>query len=205
MERNPIRNRLYPGEVYGRLTVLGATPARNGDRIVYACVCSCGNFTSATAKVLHNGHKQSCGCLRQEKPNRISHGQSNSREYRLWAEMKKRCTNPAQKTYAYYGGRGITFCERWKDFSNFLHDMGPCPDGYTLDRINPNANYEPNNCRWASRKEQSRNRRSNHFITYNGETHCLAEWAEIKGISRERLKNRIKRNWPLDKALGDNK
>lgn len=197
-----LRNRLHPGEIYGRLTVLGATKERNNSQVVYICVCSCGTFTTATANLLHNKHKQSCGCLRRDKPNGITHGLSKTREYHIWAEMKKRCTNPSQKTFSYYGGRGITFCERWKSFENFLHDLGPCPDGFTLDRIDPNGNYEPNNCRWASRKDQSRNRRSNRFIVFNNETHCLAEWAEIKGITRECLKQRLKRNWPLDKALG---
>lgn len=103
-----LRNRLHPGEIYGRLTVLGATKERNNSQVVYICVCSCGTFTTATANLLHNKHKQSCGCLRRDKPNGITHGLSKTREYHIWAEMKKRCTNPSQKTFSYYGGRGIT-------------------------------------------------------------------------------------------------
>jgi hypothetical protein len=115
--------------------------------------------------------------------------------------MHKRCENPNQKTFGYYGGRGIKVCKRWNDFQNFYEDMGNCPDSYTLDRIDCNGNYEPNNCRWASKKEQARNRRGNHLITFNGKTQCVSAWAEEVGITRGALKQRLKRNWTLEKAL----
>jgi hypothetical protein len=126
---------------------------------------------------------------------------SNSREYKIWADMHKRCENPNQKTFNYYGGRGIKVCERWNDFRNFYLDMGKCPESFTLDRLDCDGDYEPSNCRWASMKEQSRNRRSNHMITFNGKTQCLTAWAEETGITRGALKQRIKRNWSIEKAL----
>lgn len=193
---------LMPGAVFGRLTVLSATSKRNshGD-IIYLCSCACGNEKLTTSYLLKSGHVRSCGCLRKDKPNAFKHGMSESREFKIWADMHKRCTNPKHKSFSHYGARGIHVCKRWDSFENFFEDMGRSPVGWTIDRIDPNGNYEPANCRWASRTTQARNRRSNHLITYKDETHCLSEWAEKIGISREALKQRLKRGWPLNKAL----
>lgn len=125
----------------------------------------------------------------------------HSRTYQAWADMKSRCSNPRQPKFAYYGGRGITVCERWLKFENFLADMGEAPEGLTLDRINNDGNYEPSNCRWATRFEQSNNTRLTSRITFNGATLSRSEWARRLGISSDTLAHRLKRGWPLEKAL----
>lgn len=193
---------LKSGDRFGRLTVISRTAERNKHgSIMYLCQCDCGNRKIVASSLLKNGQVQSCGCLRKDKPNRFIHGMSNTREFRIWADMIKRCSCKSYKDFFYYGGRGIKVCERWKEFKNFFADMGKCPPNFSLDRINVNGNYEPSNCRWASRTTQARNRRGNHMITYNGVTLCLAEWAEKVGITRGCLKMRLKNGWTLDKAL----
>lgn len=121
--------------------------------------------------------------------------------YRTWLAMLNRCTNPKQGNYRYYGGRGISVCERWTTFAHFLADVGERPSGATLDRINNDIGYEPSNCRWSQHTVQMRNTRSNRMLTYNGETMCLSAWAMRYGMNRERLKQRLERGWPLHKAL----
>jgi hypothetical protein len=117
---------------------------------------------------------------------------SYSRAYGAWYRMLRRCYSEKNTSYKNYGGRGITVCDRWREsFDNFYRDMGECPDKYELDRIDPNGNYEPDNCRWADRKTQSRNRRNNRRITFNGETKTIAEWAEITGINYSTLYGRL--------------
>lgn len=123
--------------------------------------------------------------------------------YLSWAAMKARCYCPSTTDYAKYGGRGVVVCERWMDFENFLADMGERPAGTSIDR-HPNkyGNYEPGNCRWATRKQQQRNLRSNTLIEFNGETLCIAEWAERLGMSQSTLYCRlIKHRWPLERAM----
>lgn len=193
---------ILEGKRFGKLLVLEKTKNKTKQgRSIYLCKCDCGNEVLVCRDLLTGGHKKSCGCLRKEKPNRSSHLMSYTREYRIWAEMIKRCKKSSYKSYSYYGGRGITVCDRWANFENFFSDMGKCPEGFTLDRIDVNGNYEPSNCRWASRKTQARNRRDNHMITFKNETHCLSEWAEIVGITRGALKQRLKRGWTLENAL----
>ena len=190
------------GKKFGKLLVLKKTSNKGKQgRTIYLCKCDCGNEVLVSRDLLTGVKKKSCGCLRKEKPNHFTHLMSNTRVYRIWAEMIKRCNTPSSKSYSYYGGRGITVCDRWKSFENFYSDMGNCPTDFTLDRIDVNGNYEPSNCRWESRKTQSRNRRGNHMITFKNETHCLSEWAEIVGITRGALKQRLKRGWTLEHAL----
>lgn len=135
-----------------------------------------------------------------------THGHSTkstaSRTYTTWAMMKNRCKNKNAPNYPRYGGRGITYCERWEQFENFLEDMGDRPEGKTLDRIDTNSNYCPENCKWSSVKEQQRNTRTTKFFTYNGETKCLSEWSEILGIKKATLIYRIK-YWPIDHAFSN--
>lgn len=122
--------------------------------------------------------------------------------YNSWLSMHQRCEYPAHKSYARYGGRGISVCARWSDFKLFLEDMGDRPKGMTLDRWpNTNGNYEPGNCRWATYKQQQRNRRSNRLIDFNGETKPLVEWAELYGIRRDTLAYRLKTGMPMGQAL----
>jgi hypothetical protein len=125
-------------------------------------------------------------------------------EYKCWASMIQRCQNPALENYQYYGGRGIKVCERWRKFENFLADMGPRPgSGHTLDRYpNKDGNYEPGNCRWATRAQQHENMRPRFGgVTFQGRTQSVTAWAREVGISQQSLGDRLKRGWPLDVAL----
>lgn len=131
-----------------------------------------------------------------------SHGHSYSRTYRSWSSMKQRCYNPKTTGYEYYGGRGVTVCAKWRgSFEAFLDDMGERPIGKTLDRINNDGPYEPGNCRWADKDTQSRNQSRSHYLTLNGETMVLEDWAERLGLWPRSLRGRLKRGWPLEKAL----
>lgn len=120
---------------------------------------------------------------------------------KTWGDMKGRCLNPAHRNYADYGGRGISICERWLTYENFLADMGERPPGRSLDRLNNDGNYEPSNCRWATPKEQARNTRSNRLITYKGETKCMAQWADDLGLPKHTLEQRVAKGWDIEKAL----
>lgn len=125
-----------------------------------------------------------------------------SKEYRAWRSMLARCHNPAATAYDRYGGAGILVCKRWHTFVNFLADMGKCPKGGTLDRINGKKGYKPSNCRWASSAEQNRNKSSNLWFTYKGKTRCLSDWANLKGMQQQTLYARlIVYKWPIKKAL----
>ena len=115
--------------------------------------------------------------------------------------MIQRCINPNDKKYPLYGSRGIRVCKQWEKFENFLKDMGECPSGYSIDRTDNNKGYNKENCRWATPKEQARNRRNNHMISYNEKTQCLAAWTEETGIASSLISWRIKNGWSTEKAL----
>jgi hypothetical protein len=123
--------------------------------------------------------------------------------YGVWMCMKDRCRRPNNKAFPAYGGRGIRVCDRWRhDFLNFVQDMGPRPTkAHTLERINNDGNYEPGNCRWATRKEQLNNTRINHFVEFLGQKLSLAQWAEILKLDRTTLLGRLRRGWPIEKAV----
>lgn len=146
------------GNRYGRLVVRHKVASRDKSAAWWECVCDCGSVIQISANKLRTGHTKSCGCLKQEVisqgTNRL-HGMSKTRTYRTWKEMKGRCYRPTASQYKWYGGRGVSVCERWGDFARFLADMGERPPGKTLDRINPDGDYEPSNCRWATPKEQA--------------------------------------------------
>lgn len=134
--------------------------------------------------------------------NRVSrNGLSNTPEWRAWWDARRRCTVTTAKHYADYGGRGITVCERWESFEAFLADMGSRPDGHSLERRDNSLGYSPENCYWATPKEQLRNTRKNKYLTWNGKTQCLSAWAEEVGLERHTLKSRINSGWTLDRAL----
>jgi hypothetical protein len=194
---------------FDRLTVLtfaGYIVYPSGGRIAYwTCQCSCGRIKDVAAAMLTSGHTRSCGCLRAEVTSRRVrvHGKSQTAEHRVWRHMLGRCENPTDDAYARYGGRGITVCEQWHDFSTFYADVGPRPSStHTLDRYpNNNGNYEPGNVRWATRLEQGQNKRNNRFLTLGDSTQCVAEWARITGLDRDIIVARINNGWSDEKAL----
>lgn len=193
------------GQTFGRLTVtkfLGRYANHNG--IIWECQCECGKVCCVNTSALTVGGQKSCGCWRRESSIKrfTTHGMARSPEHISWLAMWARCTNPKRPEWHCYGERGITVCDRWKDFANFYADMGPRPSNkHTLDRINNAGNYEPPNCRWATRKQQMRNVRYNHHLTLNGETLCLAEWAERIGIHQTTLARRLKSGWTVEQTL----
>lgn len=157
--------------------------------------CSCGDVRVVRIGNAINGSEcVLCGVesLKQKRPHTQKHGMIGTKTYEAWASMKKRCTNRNHKAFKHYGGRGITFCERWSDFSMFLEDMGVAPDGLTLERKENSKGYSKDNCVWASVHEQRRNTRSTVKITFNGETMCMTDWAERLGISKHNLQRRMK-------------
>jgi hypothetical protein len=173
------------GDRYGKLVILDILPNRR-----IRCKCDCGKITTVMNYNLPNGHTQSCGCYQKQRASEASltHGKTDTPEFRTWARMKRRCQNPNHDKYRYYGGRGIKVCDRWQSFENFLEDMGEKPEGaYSLDRIDPNGNYEPSNCRWADHYTQTRNTRRNRFITAHGVTMCMSEWEEKTGIDHRKI------------------
>tara|TARA_Y100000310_G_scaffold185825_1_gene185892 strand:- start:1241 stop:1669 length:429 start_codon:yes stop_codon:yes gene_type:complete len=133
----------------------------------------------------------------------IKHGMYRTKIYAIWCEMKRRCDNKSHKYYQYYGGRGISVCKRWSDsFERFYEDMGDAPLGMTLERRNNNGNYEPDNCKWAGRVEQSNNMRSNVFLEFKGLRLTVTEWSRRLNIKRSTIYARIFRGWSIEKILG---
>jgi hypothetical protein len=195
------------GQKFGRLKVIGrAENAKNG-KARWICQCKCGEITISTGVDLRRGHTNSCKCMRIEriKKANTTHGDTDTRIYNIWKCIKARTINPNASTYSDYGGRGISICKEWEnDFQKFK--KWALENGYsddlTIDRINNEEGYSPNNCRWVNKKVQGNNKRNNHTITYNGETKTLTEWAEHIGISRGGLKERLnKLGWSIEKAL----
>lgn len=192
----------FIGRRFTRLTVLefvGYKDLGNRTRPQFRCLCDCGTEVIRLYGGLHTGVTKSCGCLHRER--RTKHGGTGTKVYAVWRAMHERCVNPKVRNYPNYGGRGINVCERWKDYAAFRDDMGPRPDGGTLDRINNDGNYEPGNCRWATQREQMNNVRKNVRLTFRGETRTVSEWARRLGVTRDRLYWRLKTGWPIEEAL----
>lgn len=179
---------------FGRLLALKPAEKRNG-KSCWSCLCDCGNITIVYQYKLLNGETKSCGCLRREKFTRTTHGQRYTKLYKIWESMKRRCDSPRCDRYKSYGGRGIKYIPEWKNFEPFFEwaKSSGYQDGLSIDRIDPNGDYKPKNCRWIPLSEQAFNKTNSLIFTYDGETKCLSEWAEITGIPYERLYQRIRK------------
>lgn len=178
---------LLAGTTFGEWTVLKEdihVPGKRGLDYRYLVRCSCGTQRVVSCHSLRRGRSRSCGCKREDArlASITKHGQHKSKTYSVWEAMLDRCRNPANPAYPDYGGRGITVCREWHQFAAFLRDMGDKPANMSLDRINNNGNYEPDNCRWADAKTQARNRRDNRMVVLNGKTMCATDAAQSLGI-----------------------
>lgn len=193
------------GDRFGLLTVeersLGI---RLNNKPTWECICDCGNKKHVTTSHLKQGLVKSCGCLHSLSAIRHGHteGGVRTREYNSWAGMLSRCYDPNSKIFHRYGGRGVRVCGDWLRFENFVRDMGKRPPKMSLDRIDVNGDYTPENCRWASHTEQQNNRRDNIFLEAFGKKLTLAQWEREVGINHQTLYLRVVKNkWEPEKAL----
>lgn len=188
---------------FGRLVIVATAPNSKWRARRYECLCDCGNRKTVGLSELKSGHTKSCGCIANElmSKNMSTHGHSKTPTYRTWIGMKSRCQNTNYGRFNDYGGRGITVCERWQSFELFLADMGERPQGMELDRIDNDGNYTKENCRWVSSKENGRNTRKNVFLTHDGKTCTIAEWAEILGIGSATIHFRHSKGWTAERIL----
>lgn len=207
MGRKPID---LTGQRFGRLTVVkrsGSTPQKLA---LWLCKCDCGNEKIIDGHTLRRGGSKSCGCYRTERESEravkrnYKHGQRKTRLYGIWLGMKSRCYNSNDHNFLHYGAKGIEVCEEWtQDFQSFYG--WSMSHGYkedlSIDRIDVNGNYEPNNCRWVTMKVQQNNRSNNHLITCSGETHTISEWAEITGMNKGTIRSRLVRGWSEEKTI----
>lgn len=195
------------GQRFGRLTVVARDYTDRNRNIYWKCQCDCGNECFVRGDHLKRGQTRSCGCFNAEVSSKRhkAHGLTGSRLFNIWVSMRQRCNNPRDQAYNRYGGRGITVCDEWKDnfqvFYSWAISNGYAP-GLSIDRIDNDKGYCPENCRWATSREQARNRRGGHLITFQGETLTMVEWAEKMKIPLHVLSFRITRyNWPVWRAL----
>ncbi len=192
------------GKRFGYWTVLKRVENDPNNHAKFLCKCDCGTEKILRGMFLRRGASISCGCYRKNA--RTTHGMTpkgaRPQVYNAWAAALQRCYNPSVRNFGRYGGRGITVCERWHKFDNFLADMGEPPSPkHSLDRINNNGHYEPSNCRWATIETQANNTRTNVFLTFNNETHTIIEWSKKLNINHVALSWRINNHWPVEKAL----
>lgn len=202
------------GQKFGYFTVVGfgETRERNNGKLVrtWDCVCVCGNHRYLTTHEVTTEKRKSCGCKQKEfrVKSATIHGDSHTRLHNTWSGMRARCYTKSDYHYKWYGERGIKMCDEWKDnyvaFKEWALQNG-YDENLTIDRIDNDGNYCPENCRWVTMKVQSNNTRRNKFYEAFGEKHTLSEWADIKGASRELLKGRVKNGWDIERALIEKK
>lgn len=187
---------------FGRLVALKNVGKDNKYSLLWECICDCGNTVVVSSRELSREHRKSCGCLKETY--KFKHGYSKHPLYDCWVSMKARCNNKRNPKYPSYGGRGITVCEEWEnDFCSFLE--WSLKNGYdeqlTLDRIDNNKGYYPENCRWTTRKVQQNNTRHNRYIEYNGETKTLSQWCELLNLKYSTMLNRFSHGYTAKQAF----
>lgn len=194
------------GQQFGRLLVIERAENSSDGRAQWYCQCKCGNYTIVRGKDLRRMHTTSCGCFGAErrKESTTVHGKCGTRLRNIWGGMKDRCYNPRNNRYIHYGAKGITVCDEWlhnfQAFWNWAMASG-YQDDLSIDRIDNDKGYSPDNCRWATRKEQQNNTSSNKSITFNGKTMTLTQWCEKQKISKRKYYDRIESGWSLEEAL----
>lgn len=198
------------GDIFNYYTILSlykSTGVSSKDKkIRCTCQCKCGKIKEKILlRSLLSNNTKSCGCYNSmlTKQRNEKHGKSKNRLYKTWLEMRRRCNNPNRKESKNYYSKGISICNEWNDF--LLFEDWALNNGYkenlTIERIDYNGNYTPENCTWIKKEEQSKNRSSNHYITFNGKTQTLSDWSRELGIKRTTLTARLRRGWPIEKAL----
>ena len=195
------------GRRFGRLVVLYQcdnyfSPSGSSHKR-FVCKCDCGVEKTVLKEHLTSGRTRSCGCWRVEVGQKQTHGEIHTRLYKIWGNMLNRCSNPNNPVWYNYGGRGIFVCDEWKQYEGFRDwaNNSGYNDNLSIDRIDNNKGYSPDNCRWVDANIQNNNRRNNCYIEYKGEIRTISEWAAILNIEYHTLYNRIKRGWDVEDAF----
>jgi hypothetical protein len=197
------------GQRFGRLVAIRKyeVPSKNTR---WVCICDCGKQTRSFKSALRSGASQSCGCLRLELSSKrgkgakrhVTHGLSGTPEYGVWYTMRRRCDDPNVEKYPQYGGRGISVCDRWHKFENFIADMGRRPGpGFSIERRNNDGDYEPANCTWATMREQSYNKRNTRLLTYRGREINARQASEVAGVPKNNIFARLYRGWSVELSI----
>lgn len=192
------------GQRFGSLLVVSYHSLNKHGGGNWLCQCDCGNTTVARSWNLRKGNTKSCGCGQGSTHKNSVKGKTRKDvydAYRSWVGMRNRCSNPKNKLYRQYGGRGIAVSQEWSTFEAFLSDMGPRPQGATLGRIDNDLGYSKGNCRWEDKKEQERNKTTTRWVEFNGEKKALSEWCEIVGLPFHVVHYRLNAGWSVEKAL----
>lgn len=193
------------GKRFDMLVVIEEVENSKDGKKQYLCKCDCGKERVFRGTELRSGRVHSCGCIHWNKKykNFRFENESDKRMYRIWNDLKRRCTDTKRKDYKRYGGIGISVCDEWADFQCFLDwaKQNGYADNLTIDRIDRFGNYEPSNCRWVDAYTQANNRSNNHWITFRGETLTMMQWSNKIGLSYSALRDRLKRGWSIERAL----